>query len=229
MVLAGYLVVPLAQFLIILHQLVVLPDNFVLLLNQLPNSDLEPLRFTLVKTKTNFKALAVDDIPAAAIEIGVHLLPEQLQRTADLPIVFIHIEFELFMAFEVVNQHFNVFGHEGVLLFQVVDCFLVFVFQVLYLLHCSLQFRIFQLMYISYFTQLAHLQAQFLVLIFNLSVFPLELGDPPHVLLLGLVGAADVIPHILLQLAVLLVVVPVQVEMGVSQLHLHCLYQIQMS
>ena len=33
MVLGGYLIVPLAQFLIVLHQLVVLPDNFVLLLN----------------------------------------------------------------------------------------------------------------------------------------------------------------------------------------------------
>ena len=131
MVLGGYLIVPLAQFLIVLHKLVVLPDNFVLLLNQLPNSDLEPLRFTLFKAKANFKTLAVDDIPAATIEVGINFLSEQLKGTADLPVVFVDVKLELLMTFEVVDQHFYIFGHEGVLLFEVVDCFLVFVLQLL--------------------------------------------------------------------------------------------------
>ena len=47
------------------------------------------------------------------------------------------------MTFEVVNQHFYIFGHKAVLLFQAVDCFLLFVLQVLQLLHCSMQFRVF--------------------------------------------------------------------------------------
>ena len=80
-----------------------LPDNFILLLNQLPNSDLEPLQFTLIKTKTHLKTLAVDDIPTTAIEVGIHLLSEQLKWTAYLPVIFVYIEFELLMTFEVVN------------------------------------------------------------------------------------------------------------------------------
>ena len=92
-----------------------------------------------------------------------------------------------------------------------------------------MQFGVFKIVNIPYFAQLAHLQAQFFVLIFDLSVLSFDLGNSPHVFLLGLVGAANVIPHILLQLAVLLVVMPVQIEIGVSQLHLHCLYQIQVS
>ena len=76
MILVRYLIIAFTQFLIIFHKLVVLSDNFVLLLNQLPNSDLEPLQFTLIKTKTHLKTLAVDDIPTTAIEVGIHLLPK---------------------------------------------------------------------------------------------------------------------------------------------------------